>query len=133
MYLSPYVQRHVRDSRPSRYPANVKCDVQVPMDVRAEKDSFILELVVPGLSPEDMEIEIVEDVVDIQGEFQKEENEDVKILRSERPTGKFHRRVRLPSVLDVNAAEAQLQNGILSLRIPKAEEALPRTVKVKAK
>jgi HSP20 family protein len=104
------------------------------MDVREEGDAFVLELIVPGLTPEDLDIEIVEDVVDIQGEFEKEDrDEGVEYLRQERPTGTFRRRVKLPALLDVNAAEAHLEQGLLTLRVPKAEEALPRTVKVKAK
>lgn len=134
MYLAPSYQRRRQRNRSQRTPRSDACEVRVPMDVREEGDAFVLELIVPGLTPEDLDIEIVEDVVDIQGEFEKEDrDEGVEYLRQERPTGTFRRRVKLPALLDVNAAEAHLEQGLLTLRVPKAEEALPRTVKVKAK
>jgi HSP20 family protein len=92
----------------------------------------VIEMIVPGLDPDDLEIEIVEKTIDVQGEF-KAEDEDTKYLRKERPTGKFRRMIRLPKLLDMEKSEADLKNGILSLRIPVAEEALPQTVKIKAK
>ena len=132
MYLTPY-RRRVRTTPTNRYRGTACSDVQVPMNVKAEEDAFILEIIIPGLKAEDIEIEIVEDVVDIKGEFPKVEEEDVNYLRREHPTGHFHRRVKLPTLLNVESAEAVLEQGILSLRIPKAEESMPRKIKVEAK
>jgi HSP20 family protein len=97
-----------------------------------EDGSYLIEMIVPGLAPEDLEIEIVEKTIDIQGEFKTAE-EDVKYLRKERPTGKFRRVVRLPKLLDMEKSEADLKNGILSLKVPVALEALPKSIKIKAK
>ena len=57
----------------------------------------------------------------------------MKYLRKERPIGKFRRVIRLPKLLDMEKSEADLKNGILTLRVPVAEEALPKTVKIKVK
>jgi HSP20 family protein len=128
MYVKPY-------TRFQRYPAyrlnSVESDIHVPLDVILDGDSYLIEMIVPGLDPEDLEIEIVENNVIVEGQFDEAE-EDQKYLRKERPTGKFRRVVRLPKLLDTEKTEANLQKGILSLRVPVAEEALPKTIKVKA-
>lgn len=128
-YIKPYSRYH---RKPVYRWNNVESDIHVPLDVIAEDDTYVIEMIVPGLEPEDVEIEIVEKSIIIQGEF-KAADEDIKFLRKERPAGKFRRVIRLPKLLDMEKSEADLQKGILSLRVPVAEEALPRTIKVKAK
>ncbi len=95
-------------------------------------DSYVIDMIVPGLEPDDVDIEIVEKTIIISGEF-KAAGEDVKFLRQERPSGKFRRVIRLPKLLNMEKSEANLEKGILSLRVPVAEEALPKTIKIKAK
>ena len=129
MYIKPYHRHHYR---PVRNWKTIESDIHVPLDVIVENDAYVIEMIVPGLDPDDLEIEIVEKTIDIQGEF-KAADENVKYLRKELPSGKFRRMIRLPKLLDMEKSEADLKNGILSLRIPVAEEALPRTVKIKAK
>ncbi len=130
MYLTPYgVYR-----RPVRTRSKVSSEVHVPLDVRKDGQDYVIELLVPGLKAEDLEIEIVEKTIEVKGEFNGlEEGEEIEYLRRERPTGKFRRVIRLPKLLDMDKSEAKLDNGILSLRVPVAEEALPKTIKVKAK
>ena len=129
MYIKPHTHYH---NRPVYNWGTVESDVHVPLDVLADGDSYVIEMIVPGLEPEDVEIEIVEKTIYIQGEFASP-GEDVKYLRKERPSGKFRRVVRLPKLLDMEKSEAKIEKGILSLRVPVAEEALPRTIKIKAK
>jgi HSP20 family protein len=130
--MSMYIKPYTRYRRPLQSWGRLENDIHVPMDVIAENDSYVIELIVPGLKPDDLEIEIVEKSIDIQGEFKAAE-EDLKYLRKERPTGRFRRMIRLPKLLDMEKSEANLENGILTLRVPVAEEALPRTIKVKVK
>jgi HSP20 family protein len=111
----------------------VNSDVHIPLDVKDEKDAFVLSAVVPGLNAEDIEIEILKDTVSIRGEFKRETEEDDNYLRRERPSGQFHRSLRFATKLEVDKAEANLENGILSLRIPKVPEAQPMSIKVKTK
>ena len=129
MYIKPYSRYH---RRPAYRWNNVENDIHLPLDVIVEDDTYLIEMIVPGLEPDDVEIEIVEKSIIIQGEFRTAE-EDVNFLRKERPTGKFRRVVRLPKLLDMEKSEANLQKGILSLRVSVAEEALPKTIKIKAK
>ena len=108
-------------------------DVQIPLDVIAEGDDFILVAYVPGVNTDDLQIEILENVVTIKGEFLSDLSEDAKMLRNEIPTGKFSRSMRLPSLLNASGAEAEVINGVLKLRVPKAEEAKAKQIKVKVK
>lgn len=135
-YMTPQVRRRMR-----RYPTsdqiarhvNHKCDVNVPLDIKDEDDAFVIYATVPGLDVEDLNIEIIKNVVDIRGEFKTEEDEEETYLRRERPTGEFHRRLRFSTKLESDKAEASLNNGILSLRIPKVPEEQPKKIEVKTK
>ena len=108
-------------------------DVQIPLDVIAEGDDYVLMAYVPGVKAEELQIEILEDVVSIKGEFVDESNEDTQFLRRERPSGSFARSMRLPTLLNASGAEAEVVNGVLKLRVPKAEEAKPKQIKVNVK
>jgi HSP20 family protein len=108
-------------------------DVQIPLDVIAEGDDFILVAYVPGVNADDLQIEILENVVTIKGEFHSDLAEEAKMLRNEIPTGSFARSMRLPSLLNASGAEAEVINGVLKLRVPKAEEAKAKQIKVKVK
>ncbi len=129
MHIKPYT-RYQR--RPVYHWDSVESDIHVPLDVIIDDNSYVIDLIVPGLEPDDVEIEIVEKTIIIQGEF-KAADDDVKFLRRERPIGKFRRVIRLPKLLEMEKSEANMEKGILSLRVPVAEEALPRTIKIKAK
>jgi HSP20 family protein len=100
--------------------------------VTVDDNSYVIDMIVPGLEPDDVDIEIVEKTIIISGEF-KAAGEDVNYLRRERPSGKFRRVIRLPKLLNMEKSEANLEKGILSFRVPVAEEALPKTIKIKAK
>ena len=130
MYIQPHTQHNHR--RPVYRWDSRESEIHVPLDVTADDDSYVIDMIVPGLEPDDVDIEIVEKTIIISGEF-KAAGEDVKFLRQERPSGKFRRVIRLPKLLNMEKSEANLENGILSLRVPVAEEALPKTIKIKAK
>jgi len=129
MYIKPNTRYH---RRPVYRWDSAESEIHVPLDVIADENSYLIKMIVPGLEPEDVEIEIVEKTLIISGEF-KAADEDVKYLRRERPSGKFRRVIRLPKMLDMEKSDAKLEKGILSLQVPVAEEALPRTIKIKAK
>lgn len=104
-----------------------------PIDVKAESDSFTIKALLPGAKPEDVDIQIVNEVVTISGELKADREEGESYLVAERPNGKFHRVISLPTPLDANKVSADLENGVLTLRIPKAEEAKPKTIKINKK
>jgi HSP20 family protein len=104
-----------------------------PIDVVADNDSFTIKALLPGVQPEDVEINIVNELVTISGELKFNREESDNYLLAECPSGKFHRVLTLPTPLDSSKVKAELENGILTLVVPKAEEAKPRTIKITKK
>jgi HSP20 family protein len=105
-------------------------DFNLSVDVRDEDDAYILNALVPGLKADDLNIQILDDVVTITGEFKADESE---YLMRELPHGSFSRTLRLPLALDASKAEARITDGVLNLRLAKAESARPHTIKVAVK
>lgn len=110
-----------------------RSEIDVPMDIRVEDEAYVIMAVLPGLRPEDLQIQVVNEVVSLQGEFKSDRQEEASYLLQERPFGKFYRTLTLPDALDASKAEASMENGILTLRIPKAETARPKNIKVIAR
>ena len=103
-----------------------------PVDVKAEDDAFTVTALLPGIHPEDLNVQIVNETVTIQGEMKPAADEKASYLLQEIPHGAFSRVLTMPTPLDANTAEAHFENGLLTLRIPKAETVRPRTIKVMA-
>ena len=137
MYVSPYrrlanLQRivdRVLDEDVSERPA-VERQISLPVDVRSDDESFTIQAFVPGLDADDLNIEVLNNTVSIRGEFTSETDENVKYLTCELPQGRFSRVITLPVDVDAAKVEASIKNGLLQLRVPKAEAHRPRTIKV---
>lgn len=110
-----------------------RSQVIFPLDVKAEDESYVVSALLPGVDAEDLNITIVNDTLTIQGELKNDYDEKASYVLQERPSGRFLRAVSLPEPVDSTKVEASLKNGVLTLRIPKAEEAKPKTIKVMAK
>lgn len=100
------------------------------VNVRDEDEAYVLTALVPGLKADDLNIQVLEDVVHIEGKFAQDESE---YLLQELPSGSFQRELRLPAPLDAEKVEAKIADGVLNLRLPKAESARPKIIKVSAK
>jgi HSP20 family protein len=107
--------------------------VHIPVDVQADDEAYLVRALVPSLTSDDLEIQILEDTVTIRGELKALQGEDDEVLLREIPTGRFQRTLRLPVSLDAANAEATIENGVLHLRVLKAEEARPKIIQVQAK
>ncbi len=105
-------------------------DFSLSVDVHEEDDAYILNALVPGLKADDLNIQVLEDVVTISGEFKADESE---YLMRELPHGSFRRTLRLPATLDAAKAEASITDGVLTLQLAKAESARPKTIKIAVK
>jgi HSP20 family protein len=105
----------------------------VPVDVEAENETYVISALLPGVKAEDLNIQVVNETVTISGEFKHGRNEEGNYLLAERPAGRFTRTITLPVALNAAKAEADLTNGVLTLRVPKAEEAMPKSIKVVSK
>jgi len=131
LYITPFT-RMARRRRYQDPDWSMESDVIVPVDVKAEADAFHIEALIPGVDPDDISIQIVNETVSIQGEFKEKTDEKASYLLHEHPHGKFSRVLTLPYALDAAGAEADVENGVLTLRVPKAESARPKTIKVKS-
>ncbi|NPV75675.1 MAG: Hsp20/alpha crystallin family protein [Anaerolineae bacterium] len=135
LYISPFSNRArrmiERMVEPEWQPT--ERSVFFPVDVKAEEDAFTITALLPGLKAEDLNIQIVNETVSIQGEFKNDAESNANYLIQERPSGKFCRTLTLPDPLNPNKAEASLDSGVLTLRVPKAEEARPKMIKVVTK
>jgi HSP20 family protein len=108
-------------------------DVVFPIDVKSDDEAYVVVAMLPGVKSEDLDIKVVNDVVSLQGEIHNSHNDAEHYLLSELPNGHFSRSLTLPEELNPDGAEASLENGVLTLRVPKAEQARPRTIKVISK
>ena len=104
---------------------------RLPVDVHAEDDEFVVVASVAGLKAEDLKVEILDDVLTLSGEITSESNGDSEYLLREIYFGEFSRSLKLPSAVEGEKAEAKVENGIITVRIPKAENARPRSIEVK--
>ena len=133
-YISPHRHKHMphMGRRMMAYAKQNEncCDSSLNLNVQANENEFILSALVPGLKAEDLNIQILENVVTIEGEYKQDETE---YLMQELPQGSFRRSLRLPTAVNAAKVDAKIENGILTLKMPKVESAKPRTIKVAAK
>lgn len=102
---------------------------RLPVDAYADENNVVLIASVPGLKLEDLEINVDGDELIIRGEINGHE-EGVNYILRERFHGKFERRLQINVPVNINAAEATYENGVLRLVLPKAEEAKPHRIAV---
>lgn len=125
------------------------------VDVKEKDDSYEIRASVPGVKPDDVDVSVLGDTVRIRGQFESERRNDQnqdqgqnerqdgssgqtgqqneRWLIRERRSGAFERVVTLPSAVNSNDATAEFQDGILTITLPKAEQAKPRSIPVGAK
>lgn len=100
------------------------------VNVREDDDAYVLSALVPGIKSDELNIQVLEDVVRIEGEYKADES---SYLVRELPGGSFTRTLRLPAPIDAEHVEAEVTNGVLTLRLPKAESARPKQIKIKSR
>jgi HSP20 family protein len=120
-YLHPYPYRQL-----ARRAAQNR-EHSLSINIYEQEDAYILSALVPGLNAEDLNIQVLDDVLRIEGEYRTEES---NYLVRELPTGSFARTLRLPSSIDADKVEARIADGILTLTLPKAESARPKRINI---
>lgn len=101
------------------------------LDLSETEDGYIVELAVPGMKAENLEITVENNVLTVKGEVKQETEERQRHFhRIERRFGNFQRTIGLPATVKADAIQAQLKDGVLRLDIPKAEEIKPRKISV---
>lgn len=129
-YRFPMTESRGTTAHPDRV---YRAPLSMPVDVRADDDGFTIEADLPGFTTDDLSIEIVENVVSIRAEKAAHDEAATNgYLRNERRHGTLARRMALPALLDASGADARLDNGVLVLRVPKAEVAKPKRIAINA-
>jgi HSP20 family protein len=126
----------VSRGRPGETPAPAaQGAVGLALDVKELGEAFEVTASVPGVSPDNVEITVLGDRLRIRGERKEELEQGAEsgrwVLR-ERRFGAFERTVNLPAAVKPDAAAAEFKDGVLTIRLPKADEARPRTIPVRS-
>jgi HSP20 family protein len=106
--------------------------VYPPVNVFSEKGDYVVKMEVPGMAPEKLNIEAHGRTLTISGKRETMAPQGGSFHRRERSSGEFSRSLQLPADLELSRAEAAYKHGMLTIRIPKKEEAKPRQITIKA-
>jgi len=102
------------------------------LDVNENDDAYVVHADLPGIDPENINITLHDNVLTITAENERSETqENERRVLTERSYGKFTRSLTLPNTVDSDAVEADYENGVLHLTLPKSEKAKPRQISVK--
>jgi HSP20 family protein len=102
-----------------------------PMDLLEADDHLVLRADLPGMSEDDIQIEVRDNVLTLTGERKTEQKQEKNgYYRIERAFGSFARSLTLPDGIDADKIEASFDKGVLELRIPKPEERKPRRISI---
>jgi HSP20 family protein len=100
------------------------------LDLYQNNDNVVAIVELPGMRKEDIEISLQDGMLTIGGERKTETGQEESATRTERFTGKFRRSITLPTRVDANKVSATYKDGILTVTLPKAEEAKPKQIQV---
>jgi len=103
----------------------------LPLDISENENEFIVKASLPGVKPDDVQITAHGDTLTIRGQIKaEEEKKDENYHLRERRFGRFQSTVKLSSPIRADQAQARFEDGVLTLTLPKAEEAKPKQIKV---
>ncbi|MFN3333764.1 MAG: Hsp20/alpha crystallin family protein, partial [Caldilinea sp.] len=105
---------------------------RLPIDAYSTEDAFVINAYVPGVAPENVEITFEGEELTIRGKFEPAV-EGVEFIKRELYHGGFERRITFNVPVEADNIEATYNNGVLTLRVPKAEAVKPRQIKVQVR
>ena len=101
------------------------------LDISERKDAYLVMVELPGVKLDDLQITLEDGLLTIQGERQlTAESSEEQVHRVERSSGAFRRSITLPAHVMADQVEASMEDGVLRILVPKAEEAKPRRIQV---
>jgi HSP20 family protein len=101
------------------------------VDIEEQDDAYVIEAELPGVKRQDVDIELIGNELLVTGEIKERERKGA-IRRRIRRVGRFEYRVRLPEQVDSDSVDAKLDEGVLTVRVPKAQQAKRRKIEVKS-
>ncbi len=102
----------------------------MPMDAWQEDDEFVVAFDLPGVNVDSVDLDIERNVLTVRAERRDPTQPNVELIASERPRGVFSRQLILGDTLDTEHVKASYADGVLTLRIPVAEQAKPRKIEI---
>jgi HSP20 family protein len=106
----------------------------IPVDLYETDESVVARAALPGVSAEDVDISVSDDLLTIKGETRHEEKDEREhFLRRELSYGAFSRTLPLPASVDADKATAEYEGGVLTITLPKVEGSRTKTIKIRAK
>jgi HSP20 family protein len=102
----------------------------MPMDAYRKDDWFYVHFDLPGVRPEEVDLTVERNVLTVRAERRGASDENVELIAAERPQGTFTRQLFLGDTLDTDKLEADYDAGVLTVRLPIADEAKPRKVEI---
>jgi HSP20 family protein len=106
-------------------------NLNIAVDVAENENGYLVKASLPGLSVDDVEVTLEDNVLTLKGEMKADETiEDEQYHVRERRYGSFSRSIRFPMLVNGDAVAAKFENGVLSLQVPKAEEVKPRRITI---
>jgi HSP20 family protein len=110
---------------------NGEAGTPLPLDITSSADALLVDAALPGIPPEDVEITVEDGTLTIRGSTRQERREsEGDVLVQEIRRGEVSRSLSLPNGLEPDRAEATFEDGILTLRIPRAEQVKPRQIRI---
>ena len=101
------------------------------LDVHEDKDNFVVQAELPGMKREEIDVSLHDGALSLSGERKTEKKyEEAEVYRTERFFGKFQRTVTLPAPVAADKVKAQYKDGVLTITLPKTEEAKPKQIDV---
>lgn len=119
---------HRRMSRPEH---RFNGGTRMPLDIAVEDEALLVTADIPGVSAENVEVKYEDGVLHLKANLNSEISESTVVR--ERPVGSIGRSIRIPETIVAEGIEAWVENGVLNVRLPKAEEALPKRIEVQAR
>jgi HSP20 family protein len=104
----------------------------MPIDAYRHGDMFIVDFDLPGVDPASIDLTIERNVLTVSAERSWQRQDGIDVVAAERPQGKFSRQLFLGDSLDTSRIDANYTNGVLTVRLPVAEQAKPRKVEIGA-
>jgi HSP20 family protein len=102
-----------------------------PVDMFATNDDLVLSVELPGVDEKDVNVSITGDLLTIKGERRFENQvKEQELLHVERTYGKFERMIQLPMAVQTDRVKATYRDGVLEIKLPKAEELKPKEIKI---
>ncbi len=114
-------------------PLRSDVDMRPPVNLTHDEEAVNIQLLVPGIKTDDVDLTVKEDILTVRYEMgETPDGEEGRPVGRERPYGSFHRRIRLPYRVESESILAKTENGVISLRLPRAESDKPVTIKINA-